>query len=247
MRPVQQRARVQALGVAGAPAPGRLTTTFLLTGGVLVDSGAAVHGIAPADRQGLRHLLLSHAHLDHTLGVPFLLGDGVRPRIHGLKQTLDAVRDHLLDGHIWPDLSDLAEWQEIGPGAKFRLDPWDIEVGPANHTVPCVSYLCRAKGFSIAILGDTRFDESVARWVADRAPDACAVEAAFPDEVAAMASRFGHQTPRDLKLWRGLLGPSCRILVTHMKPPHEQEIRAQCAALKDPHLRVLSDGDSLNE
>lgn len=234
---------MQALGVSGAPAPGRLTMTFLLSGGVLVDSGAAAHALAPADRVHLHHLLLTHAHLDHTLGIPFLIGDGARPRIHGLKQTLDAVRDHLLDGHIWPDLSDLVKWHEVAPGATLKLDPWEIEVGPANHTVPCVSYFCRAEGYSVAIVGDTRFDESVARWVADRSPDACVTEAAFPDEVAAMASRFGHQTPRDLKHWRVHLGPTCEILVTHMKPQHEAQIRAQCAALKDPKLRVLSDGD----
>lgn len=241
-----QSARVQALGVAGAPAPGRLTTTFHLAGGILVDSGAAAHALPPADRAQIRHILLTHAHLDHTLGIPFLLGDNVRPRIHGQKQTLDAVREHLLDGHIWPDLSDLVEWHEVAPGNTLKLDPWEVEVGPANHTVPCVSYLFRTKGYALAIVGDTRLDETVARWVADRSPDACVIEAAYPDEVAAMASRFGHQTPRDLKHWRTWLGPACEILVTHMKTQHETPIRAQCAALKDRSLRILSDGDVLH-
>jgi ribonuclease BN (tRNA processing enzyme) len=245
MRRVKESARVQALGVAGAPSPGRLTTSYLLSGGVLVDAGAAAHGLAVADRVPVKDLLLSHAHLDHTLGIPFLLGDGARPRIHGLKQTLDAVRDHLLDGHIWPDLSDLAEWHEVAAGEKLKLKPWEIEVGPANHTVPCVSYLCRAPGYAVAIVGDTRFDESVARWVADRAPDACCIEAAYPDEVAAMANRFGHQTPRDLRQWRAFLGAQCEILVTHLKPQHDAQIRAQCAALKDPKLRILADGEFL--
>lgn len=234
---------MQALGVSGAPGPGRLTMSFLLSGGVLVDSGAAAHALSVADREGIRQLLLTHAHLDHTLGIPFLLGDNLRPRIHGLKQTLDAVRDHLLDGHIWPDLSDLVEWQDVSPGTKLRYDPWEIEVGPANHTVPCVSYFCKAEGYSVALVGDTRFDESVARWVGDRSPDACVVEAAFPDEVAAMARRFGHQTPRDLRHWRAQLGPACEILVTHLKPQHEAQIKAQCKALKDPKLRVLADGE----
>jgi ribonuclease BN (tRNA processing enzyme) len=238
---------VQALGVAGAPAPGRLTTTFLLSGGILVDSGAAAHALPVAERPSIRHLLLSHAHLDHTLGIPFLLGDNVRPAVHGLKQTLDAVRDHLLDGHIWPDLSDLVTWHEIEQGQKLALDPWEIEVGPANHTVPCVSYLCRAPGYALAIVGDTRFDETVARWVADRAPAACVIEAAFPDEVAAMARRFGHQTPKDLKHWRTWLRAECEILVTHMKQQHETQIRAQCAALKDARLRILADGDVVHE
>jgi glyoxylase-like metal-dependent hydrolase (beta-lactamase superfamily II) len=238
-------ARVVALGVAGAPAPGRLTTTFVLDGGVVVDTGAAAHGLSPAERATVSDFLLTHAHLDHTLGIPFLLGE-VRPTIHGLRQTLGAVRGHLLDGHIWPDLSDLATWREVAPGERFPLKGWEVEVGPANHTVPCVSYLCRKPGYAVALVGDTRFDDSVARWVADRSPDACVVEVSFPDDVAAMASRFGHQTPRDLRPWRGALGPSCELLVTHMKPQHEALIRAACAALKDPRLRILDDGDVLH-
>jgi glyoxylase-like metal-dependent hydrolase (beta-lactamase superfamily II) len=241
---VPESARVVALGVAGAPAPDRLTTAFELSGSILVDTGAAAHALSPEARAAMRHVLLTHAHLDHTLGLPFLLGD-LKPVIRGLRQTLDAVREHLLNGHIWPDLSDLAEWEELAPGGTFAIPPWQVEVGPANHTVPCLSYFFRAEGCAVAIVGDTRFDESVARWVAERAPDLCVTEASYPDELAAMSRRFGHQSPRDLRHWRSYLGPSCELLVNHMKPQHEAQIRAQCAALKDPRLRVLSDGDVL--
>ena len=240
-----QGLRVEALGVAGAPAPQRLTTTFRLSGGIVVDSGAAPHGIPVAERKEIAHLLLTHAHLDHTLGLPFLLGE-TRPTVRGLKQTLDAVRSHLLDGHIWPDLSDLATWEEVTPGDAFPLGPWEVEVGPANHTVPCVSYLFRATAYSIAILGDTRYDASVADWVAERSPSACVVEVSYADEVAAMARRFGHQTARDLKRWRSRIGRRCEIHVTHMKPSHEERIAAECAALKDPRLHLPKDGDVLH-
>jgi len=239
-----QGLRVEAVGVSGAPAPGRLTTTFRLAGGVLLDSGAATHGIPVAERQAIGHLLLSHAHLDHTLGLPFLLGDA-RPVVYGLKQTLDVVRDHLLDGHIWPDLSDLATWQEVRIGERFETGPWEVEVGPANHTVPCVSYFFRGGGRAIAIVGDTRFDESLARWVTERAPDLCVVEVSFSDRVAAMARRFGHQTPRDAGLWRRILGPGCQLCLSHLKPGQDDAIRAECAAHRDDHLRILADGDVL--
>ena len=241
----EQGLRVEALGVAGAPAPNRLTTTFRLSGGVLVDSGAATHGIPVSEREEISHLLLSHAHLDHTLGLPFLLGK-VKPHIMGLKQTLDVVRAHLLDGHIWPDLSDLATWQEVAVGDTFGVGPWEVEVGPANHTVPCVSYLFRANGYSVAIVGDTRYDDSVADWVAERAPDACVTEVSFSDTVGAMARRFGHQTPRDLRRWRSRIGRSCVIHATHLKPDHEDRIHAESEALKDPRLNFPSDGDVLN-
>ena len=241
----EQGLRVEALGVAGAPAPNRLTTTFRLAGGVVLDTGAAAHGIAVEDRKSIDRLLLSHAHLDHTMGLPFLLGTG-RPTVVGLKQTLDAVRAHLLDGHIWPDLSDLADWHEVTIGDTFEAGPWQVEVGPANHTVPCVSYLFRSNGYAVAVVGDTRYDDSVADWVAQREPDACVTEVSFSDTVGAMARRFGHQTPRDLRKWRSRLGRECRLHVTHLKPSHEERIKAESVALQDPNLNFLRDGDVLN-
>jgi len=88
--------RLVALGTAGAPAPGRLTTTFLLSGGVLIDAGAAAHALDPARRDEIHTLFLSHAHLDHTLGLPFLLGRAPLA-VHGLRPTLDAVKESLLE------------------------------------------------------------------------------------------------------------------------------------------------------
>jgi mRNA degradation ribonuclease J1/J2 len=232
---------VEALGVAGAPAPQRLTTAFRLGGGVLVDAGAAAHGIPVGEREQVEHLLLSHAHLDHSLGVPFLLIDA-QPRICGLGSTLGAVRNNLLDGHIWPDLSDRAIWHQVEIGETFAAGPWEVEVGPANHTVPCVTYLLRAGDYSVAIVGDTRYDETVADWVAERLPTDCVVEASYPDRVAAMSHRHGHQTPADLARWRRHLGAECRMLVTHVKPAHADEVCAECDALGDPALHILQDG-----
>jgi len=236
------RPRILALGTAGAPAPGRLTTSFLLSGGVLIDTGAAAHGLDPARRSEIGTILLSHAHLDHTLGVPFLLGH-MPLRIHGPRAALDAVRESLLDGRIWPDLSGEAEWHPFTRTAVIEAGSWRIESGPASHTVPCASYVCRHGSFTAAIVGDTRLDDDVVAWAAEQAPDVCIVECSFEDALAGAAQRWGHQTPRDLPRWREALGDGCRIHVTHMKPMHERAVRAECGALGDPGLFLLHDGD----
>jgi mRNA degradation ribonuclease J1/J2 len=236
--------RVEALGVSGAPAPDRLTTTFRLTGGVVVDTGAACHGLGVDARGGIETVLLSHAHLDHTLGLPFLLAESER-RVLGLQSTLDAVRESLLDGRIWPDLSERAEWVPIREGETFEAGPWEVEVGPADHTVPCVSYLFRGADGAVAIVGDTRRDDDTIAAIAAWKPEACVVEVSFPDRMAELAERYGHQTPRDLVAWREALGPDCRLLVTHVKPAHEAGILLEIEALGDPGIRVLQAGDTV--
>lgn len=234
--------RLVALGTAGAPARGRLTTTFVLSGGVLIDTGAAAHGLDPARRPEIEAVFLSHAHLDHTLGLPFLLGRAPLA-VHGLRHTLDAVRECLLDGRIWPDLADRATWHVLPKSGPVEVSSWEIEAGPARHTIPCATYFCRRGDFAVAIVGDTSYDEDVVRWVAERRPDACVVECSFGDALAATALRWGHQTARDLPGWRNALGRDCRIYVTHVKPLHERAVHAECEALGDPGLFLLQDGD----
>ncbi len=234
--------RVEALGVAGAPAPQRLTTTYRLAEGLLLDTGAATHGLSVNERRKVTTILLSHAHLDHTLGLPFLLAE-TEPQVIGLSHTLDAVRGSLLDDRIWPDLSDRAQWTPIEQGESLSLGAWSVESGPASHTIPCLSYLFRGERGSIAVIGDTRRDPDVLDWVSAVRPTACVVEVSFPDRLATLARRFGHQVPEDLAAWRAALGPTCPIYVSHLKPAHESAVRAECEALGDPHLHILSDGD----
>jgi len=236
--------RIEALGVAGSPAPDRLTTCFRLTGGIVLDTGAAAHSIPPERRDEIETVLLSHSHLDHTLGLPFLLGK--HPvRVLGPAESLAAVRGSLLDGRIWPDLSAHALWSPIAAGDSFECGPWHVEVGATSHTIPCLSFLFRGGAGAVAVVGDTRLDADVVDWVASRKPVRCIVEASYPDANAEIARRYGHQTPADLRTWREALGADCALCVTHMKPAYEAAVRAECEALGDSNLHILQDGDVL--
>ena len=239
------RPRLEALGVAGSPAPDRLTTCFRLSGGIAIDAGALAHAVAPDDFDWLENLVLTHAHLDHTLGIPFVLGRR-ELTIWGLRETLDAVRESLLDGRIWPDLTDRARWIEIAPGATYEISGWDVETGPTVHSVPCLSFSFRRADSHFICVGDTRHDPDVVSWVAERKPPLCIIECSYPDEYAAMAQRFGHQTPRDLALWRAALGDSTKVLVTHLKPAQEEQTRRECASLGDPGLVLMAAGDAFD-
>jgi ribonuclease BN (tRNA processing enzyme) len=235
--------RLTALGVAGAPAPGRLPTTFLLPGGVAVDAGALVHALSVEEQREITDLLLTHSHLDHTLGLPFLLANHTL-RVWGLPETLRAVRENLLDGKIWPDLSTYAVWKPVTPGRRYAIGPWEVEAGAMVHTTPCVGYAFHANGASLVVCGDTRLEEEVLGWAAAHAPGVCVAECSMPDAHSDVARRYCHQTPSDLRAWRAALGPETRILVTHLKPAFEDAVRAECTALGDARLAILRDGDA---
>ncbi|MEE8104677.1 MAG: MBL fold metallo-hydrolase [Planctomycetota bacterium] len=238
---MSERVVFEALGVAGAPAPGRLTTTFR-AGSLLVDAGAFAHGLAGPEADKIKDVLLTHAHLDHTLGLPFRLAHA-RLRVWGLEEVLDAVRESLLDGRIYPDMSDRVDWRPLEIGQTAAIGEFEVRVGPAAHGVPCLSFALKENGRTTVIVGDTSRQDPVVEWVAGEAPDRVVLECSFPDRLRELAVEWGHQSPSDFLHWRKALGPKPAFFVTHLKPGLEDEIENELSALSDPALTVLRQGD----
>ncbi|MFQ5845470.1 MAG: MBL fold metallo-hydrolase [Planctomycetota bacterium] len=235
--------RLHALGVAGAPARGRLTTCFRFADGLVIDTGALMHGLSPTEQGAVQDILLSHSHLDHTLGLPFRLAGG-EVRVWGLAETLDAVRGGLLDGRTWPDLSGRATWNEVAEGDAFEVGSYRIRPGPCRHSVPCLSFCVERDGRRVVLVGDTARHDPLIEWTAACRPTSVVVECSFPARRRRDALRTCHQSPEDLHAWRRGLGPDVALYVTHLKPEDEEETRRECEALADPALTVLRDGDA---
>ena len=232
----------EALGVSGAPAPGRLTTTFR-AGSLVVDTGAFAHGLDRAVADTITDVFLTHAHLDHTLGLPFRLAHAPL-RVWGLEPVLDAIRESLLDGRIYPDMSDKVDWRPLEIGDTAVAAGFSVVAGPANHGVPALSFAFSESGRTTVICGDTNYEDEVAHWVAAQDPDRVVVECSFPERLRELAVTWFHQSPSDFSRWREALGAKPELYATHLKPGHEEEIRGELAAIGDPKLSVLSQGET---
>ncbi|HQC98328.1 MAG TPA: 3',5'-cyclic-nucleotide phosphodiesterase, partial [Aquabacterium sp.] len=146
---------IRVLGCSGSIASGCRTTAFLLDDDLLIDAGTGVGDLTLDALARIDHVLLSHSHLDHVLGVPLLADSVMRRRgsdrppitVHGLPATLEALRTHIFNGAIWPDFTRLPTRQQ----PILRLQPFEtgdvlqfgqrrIEVLPALHTVPAVGF-----------------------------------------------------------------------------------------------------------
>ena len=107
---------VRVLGCSGSIAAGSHTTAFLLDDDVLIDAGTGVGTLTLDQLQRIDHILLSHSHLDHVLGVPLLADSVMRRRagrapiqVRALPQTLDVLRRHLFNNQLWPDFTRLPQ------------------------------------------------------------------------------------------------------------------------------------------
>ena len=129
--------QLHCLGTAGYHPNGSRHTScyFLPESGIVLDAGSGLFRLAPLVQTDSLDILLSHAHLDHTFGLTFLLDvlyelESVhkRPvrqlRIWGEAEKLDAIRQHLFSELIFPVQLDQqlgAQWCEIDDLDEFTI------------------------------------------------------------------------------------------------------------------------------
>jgi len=106
------------------------------------------------NKEKVRGLLLTHAHEDHIGGVPFLLSELNTP-VYGTPFTL-AMVERRLEEH---NLLSSANLNEIQPGDRVKLGPFDIEFIHVTHsTASCVALAITTPLGVIIHTGDFKVD-----------------------------------------------------------------------------------------
>ena len=248
---------LRVLGCSGGIGAGRGTTSFLIDHDVLLDAGSGVASLSLDQMARIRHIFLTHSHLDHILSIPLLV-DSVFDRIegsiliHAQPQTIEALRQHVFNGLIWPDFTRLPHPERpvlrfvpMGPGEPVSLGERTFEMIPVHHLVPTVGYRVACPSGAFAFSGDTTTNDTLWEGLNARgALDLLIVEAAFSNSEEALCRIARHYCPRLLADDLVKLRHNPRILLTHAKPGEEQEIVAECRSLvPDRQIGHLADGD----
>jgi ribonuclease BN (tRNA processing enzyme) len=255
--------KIRVLGCSGAIAAGYKTTSFLLDDDVLIDAGTGV-GDLPLDALArIDHILVSHSHLDHILAIP-LLADAVlrirteqaRPpvQVHALAPTLAALRQHIFNGVIWPDFTQLpsaaAPVLSLHPfvvGERLCLGAHEVEVLPASHTVPAVGFAvdagAAAEHAHWVFTGDTGPNPDLWKRLAQIKVGHLVIETAFSNEEDRVAIASKHLCPYMLAEELQQMSGSIHVHITHIKPGEEVAVMRQIGALLSPHhIHALAAG-----
>ena len=65
--------RIKILGCSGGIGAGSRTSAMLIDDDVLLDAGTGIGDLALDDLNSIRHVFLTHSHLDHVAGLPMLI------------------------------------------------------------------------------------------------------------------------------------------------------------------------------
>jgi cAMP phosphodiesterase len=233
---------------------------MLVDDDVLIDAGTGIGDLELSDLDSIRHVFLTHAHLDHIAGLP-MLADRIFDEhfeepltVYAREETLRAVRDHLFNGIIWPDFTKLPSaenpmmrFQVCLPGDTVTIRHRSFYAVDVMHTVPTLGYTVQNSGGAFAVSGDTRTNETL--WpVLNACEDlkVLVIEVSFPDEMEELATQAGHYCPRTLTRDLERLRHTPEIWLTGMKPGEEERILEQViSAAPDRNIHMLSRGTVL--
>ena len=252
--------RIRILGCSGGIGAGSRTSAMLIDDDVLIDAGTGIGDLALDDLDSIRHVFLTHSHLDHIAGLPMLVDrlfdeNFEQPlTVHAREETLRALQDHLFNGVIWPDFGKLPSpenpmlrYDVTSPGDTTTIGHRDFYAVDVMHSVPSLGYTVQNSGGAFAVSGDTKTNETL--WPVLNACDdlrVLVIEVSFPDEMESLATESGHYCPRTLTEDLQRLQHNPDIWLTGMKPGAEQTIMRQVMdAAPDKKIQMLSRGTVL--
>ncbi|MDE2180574.1 MAG: 3',5'-cyclic-nucleotide phosphodiesterase [candidate division NC10 bacterium] len=247
--------RVQALGCFGSEAYGCQPTSLLVNGRLLLDAGSVTASLSLDAQATIDHILITHAHISHVIGLAYLTDNlfGVRSRpleVWSIPPVIDQLKAHLFNGTLWPDFSILPSplrptlsFHELVEGRPHQIGQYEVTAVGVHHTVETAGYAISDGASAILYQGDSGPTTELWR-LANRTAnlDAVIVETTFPNRFSDHAIRTGHLTPELLRAELAQLKVQTSVYAQHMKPQYFSEIVGELAALSDPPVLPLDQG-----
>ena len=251
----------RVVGCSGGQVPGQHLSSYLVNGSLLIDAGSATAVLSMKAQQKIRNILLTHAHLDHIMGLATMADNlfGICEatiNVWGMQEVIAGLHSSFFNDTLWPDFTRITGDNQSWPVVSFHNLPEEepMPIGDltvtavrVNHLVPSAAFFIEDDKKTLLHVGDTGPTEKV--WsVARRKKHLCAVvlEASFPNRCQDVADISRHLTPQGLaKELEKLNRPSLPVLATHLKPRYRKEIIAELKKLKGRRIRVLKQGETI--
>ena len=246
---------IEILGCDGGSVPNRRLPSFLINGHVLLEAGSVTNALPLGAQASIEHVLISHAHLDHTIGLALLIdniqstqtasGHYAAVTAGSIAPVVDDLRIHCFNNRLWPDFTKLPTPEEPALRLQTLRDRESIEFGsltvvpvPVHHSVPASGFIIHDGTSGIVFSGDTGPTEEIWKVAREfKGIHAIIVETAFPNRLENLATVSGHFTPALLQREMDKM-PDAPLWVYHIKPAHFEETAEELERL-GPRVHVL--------
>lgn len=194
--------QIVCLGTTGFHPNARRHTASLLIPevGVVLDAGTGIFRLADYLATDRIDLFLSHAHLDHTIGLTYLLETfGVdaydKVTIHATAENVHAVRTHLFAPALFP-VAPGYQFKQLGDSCELPRnaagDSGTMTTFPLKHPGGSIGMRLDWPGHSMAYVTDTTGTDDADYIEHIRGVDLLIHEANFPAGHDELAELTGH-------------------------------------------------------
>lgn len=243
-----------ALGVSGNE-PCQYLTSFIINDSIVIDAGSIGFVRTPAEQARIRHVLLSHSHVDHVASLPILLENAFEARpdpitVHATEPVLQCLQVDIFNERLWPDFIQMGQpktpfvrLQKLTPGRPVELEGLCITPIPVNHVVPTVGFIVEEPDSAVVFASDTGPTEEI--WErANALPHLKAVflEATFPNHLRWLADVAKHHTPATFAAEVAKLMRPVPVIVVHIKARYAAQVVRELEALALPNVTIGQSG-----
>jgi cAMP phosphodiesterase len=248
--------RIKVLGAFGSEGRGQRPSAFLVDDRVLVDAGSVGGALSVDEQVEIEHALLSHAHLDHVVGLAFLTDTlamvGARRPITAcsVAPVVDVLRTHAFNDVLWPNFCaipsserSILQFRSLAEDAESLVGSLHVTPIVVDHAVIAAGYLIRDGDTGFVYSGDTGPTSRIWQLAREmRGLKAIVVETAFPNRLDGLARASGHLTPEMLRREIDKMPQDVPIWVFHIKPQVHEETAEELAAIDPARIHILEQG-----
>jgi phosphoribosyl 1,2-cyclic phosphodiesterase len=249
---------IRILGAHNSESQSTKCACLLIDDTLAIDAGGLTSNLSIADQQRIESILLSHQHYDHIRDVPGIALtcslQGASINVYSTLQVRNTIETHLLNGQIYPRFQ---EFPEAKPTVKFnlikvhesqRINGHRFLPVPVNHGDATVGFLISdLQGKTMFYTADTGPGLlSCWKYVS---PQLLVIDVTVSNRYEGFAKSTGHLTPSllngELLKFRELKDYLPRIIIVHMDPTLEKEIREEVAVVAealDASITVAHEG-----
>ncbi len=240
----------------GCASPRQHLACFVIDDCVAIDAGSLAMAAAGKQKELIRDIILTHAHLDHIAGLPLFIDDlfaklKVPVSVYATNDVIEVLERNIFNWDIYPNFAELTnqngavlKYCPFETGENFLVKHLSVKSIKVNHKVPTVGFVISDEKTTFAISSDT--SEMNGFWDvinSEKNLDALLIECAFPDELKDLAQVSHHLTPKMLfNELKKFDCKNCPIYVINIKPMYFEEVVRQVENLGVENLEILQVG-----
>ncbi len=243
--------KITVLGAHNSETSYSRCISIMVDNKIVVDAGGLTAALSMESQHGIQALLITHGHYDHTRDIPNLaMNFDIHMRLYHSTEQLNLyatapvrewLMEYLLNGKIYPNFTKRPEnnpalrFNIIEPDRPETIGGYRVLPVSVSHPIPTVGYQITGAGdATVFYTGDTGQGLTEC-WRKTGTPQLIITETTLNNEREEEAAGHGHLTPnllkRELSIFRDMKGYLPRILLVHMTPELEDDIKFEIEAV----------------